>query len=80
MARNLRNRANIAIRTAKADYIKEQLEFNRSDPKKFWNIIHTEILPKDNFKILKFKNEEEDRIFDQSELPNLTTFPKLDQN
>ena len=35
IARNLRNRANIAMRAAKAEYIKDQLERNRADPKKF---------------------------------------------
>ena len=34
VARNLRNRVNISMRVAKADYIKDQLERNRKDPKK----------------------------------------------
>ena len=34
IARTLRNRTNIAMRTAKADYIKEQLQKNKENPKK----------------------------------------------
>ena len=54
MARNLRNRANIAMRAAKTEYIKKQLGINRKDPKKFWNVIHSEILPEDKATIFKF--------------------------
>ena len=45
LARNLRNRVNIAMRAAKSEYIKMQLNYNRDNPKKFWNLIQTEILP-----------------------------------
>ena len=35
IARNLRNRTNIAMRSAKAEYIKDQLQENKDNPKKF---------------------------------------------
>ena len=71
VARNLRNRVNIAMRTAKSDYIKDQLNFNRDNPKKFWNLIQSEILPDDKDKIFNFKSEERGEIYEQKELPNL---------
>ena len=52
VARNLRNRVNVAMRSAKAEYIKEQLNYNRDNPKKFWNLINTEIIPDDKVKFL----------------------------
>ena len=55
VSRDLRNRVNIAMRAAKAEYINNQLEYNRENNKTFRNIIHSEILAKtsDNFFILK---------------------------
>ena len=58
MARNLRNRVNIAMRSAKSDFIKDQLEQTRNNPKRFWNFIKTEIIPDDKDKIFNFKNKE----------------------
>ena len=42
--RKARNSTNIAVKAARADYIKEQLETHRNDPKKFWKNI-SEIIP-----------------------------------
>ena len=43
-ARQLRNRANNAIKAAKAQYIKNELDNNTADPKKFWRNIKA-VLP-----------------------------------
>ena len=59
IARTLRNRTNIAMRTTKADYIKKQLQENEENQKKSWNLISTEILPDKNkttFNFLNVKN------------------------
>ena len=39
IAWNLRNQTKILIKNAKIDFIKEQLEENKSDSKKFWRNI-----------------------------------------
>ena len=44
IARNIRNFTNNMVRNAKANFIKEQLENNKSDPKNFWHSI-TEVIP-----------------------------------
>ena len=45
VARDHRNRVNIAIRNAKATLIKDELTTNKTNPKKFWRSIHKDILP-----------------------------------
>ena len=42
--RQVRNMTNIAVKNARAEYIKEQLELYKNDPKKFWKHIST-IIP-----------------------------------
>ena len=59
------------MRSTKAEYIKEQLNYNRDNPKKFWNLINTEIIPDDKGKVFNFKNEENDTLYGQNQLPNL---------
>ena len=71
VARNMRNRVNIAMRAAKTEYIKDQLVYNKNNPKKFWNLIHSEILPEDKNKILYFTDETCGSLYDQNKLPNL---------
>ena len=71
MARNLRNRVNIAMRAAKAEYIKDQLEYNQENPKKFWNLINKEILPGEKENIFNFKKGENGKLYEQDELPDL---------
>ena len=39
VAKNLRNTTNVAMRAAKAENIKDQLEINCANPKKFWTTI-----------------------------------------
>ena len=36
LARRLRNWVNNAIKSAKAEYVQEELRVNSADPKKFW--------------------------------------------
>ena len=56
IARNLRNFTNRLVKTAKADYIKAQLELYRGDSKKFWQTIKT-VIPKENSnKVIKLKD------------------------
>ena len=58
------------MRAAKADYIKDQLEHNRKDPKKFWNLVQSEILPDDDkAKAFNFKNEDNRQVYEQCDLP-----------
>ena len=38
-ARQARNLVNSLIKRARSDYVKEQLDANRNDPKKFWEVI-----------------------------------------
>ena len=71
VARNLRNRVNIAMRSAIADYIKDKLNHNRQNPKKFWNIIQTEIVPNNKDKTFNFENSESGNTYEQHEIPNL---------
>ena len=71
VARNLRNRVNIAMRSAKADFIKNQLDQSRNNPKKFWNLIQSEILPEERKKIFNFKNRETGILQEQSDLPDV---------
>ena len=42
--RKARNLANVSVKLARADYIKEQLHTYKNDPKKFWKKI-AEIIP-----------------------------------
>ena len=70
LARNLRNRVNIAMRASKADYIKLQLNQNRDNPKRFWNLIQTEILPDEKDKVFNFLNEENGELYDRKDLPD----------
>ena len=43
-ARTARNRTNKLINTSKQDFIKESLDLNKSDPKKFWRIINESLI------------------------------------
>ena len=45
-ARIARNRTNKLINSSKEDFIKDSLEANKSDPKKFWRIINNYIIKK----------------------------------
>ena len=48
LARQACNRTNKLINAAKEDYIKESLDRNRSDPKKFWRIINNNLIKTSN--------------------------------
>ena len=71
IARNLRNRTNIAIRSPKAEYIKDKLNQNRDNPKKFWKLIHSEILPDATKPIFNFVNPDTETLHQQDEIPDL---------
>ena len=43
-ARSARNRVNKSINTSKQDFVKETLDLNKADPKKFWRIINSTLL------------------------------------
>ena len=45
-ARTARNRTNKLVNSSKEEFIKESLETNRNDPKKFWRIINNTIIKK----------------------------------
>ena len=51
--RLIRNLVNISVKNSRADYIKDQLETHKNDPKKFWKNI-TKIIP--NKKLNSAKN------------------------
>ena len=57
--RKARNLANISIKMARADYIKEQLNTNKNDRKKFWKNI-AEIIPNSKSTSLNFSNIHDD--------------------
>ena len=43
-AKHLRNQTNIFIKTAKSNFIKDSLEQNKDNPKKFWRILNDSLL------------------------------------
>ena len=68
IARNLRNRTNIAMRAVKAEYIKDQLSENKDNPdKEFRKQINSEILPEINKTTFNFV----DHINNQGDIPTL---------
>ena len=71
IARNLRNRTNIAMRAAKAEYVKEQLSENKDNPKKFWKLINSEILPENNKTTFNFIDPVNNTLHHQDDIPNL---------
>ena len=54
-ARQFRNWANNAIKQAKSNYLQNELEANKKDPKKFWRNIR-DILPEQSSGIINIKN------------------------
>ena len=57
--RRARNLANVSVKLARADYIKEQLNTHKNDPKKFWKNI-AEIIPNSKSNISNFSNIHDD--------------------
>ena len=55
LAQRLRNWANNAVKTAKADFINQELENNKSDPKIFWRNIR-DVLPNPKTGTIDIKN------------------------
>ena len=70
--RRIRNMVNIAVRSARADFIKDQLETHKNDPKKFWKELKAIIPSAKSTSSQVFnsiKNENGD-IISQETLPN----------
>ena len=67
--RKARNLANISIKMARGDYIKDQLNTNKNDPKKFWRNI-AEIIPNSKSNSSDFSNihDEDNDIISQENL------------
>ena len=55
LARRLRNWANNAVKAAKANFLRNELETNHKDPKKFWRNIK-DVLPDQSSGIIDIKN------------------------
>ena len=55
IARRLRNWASNAVKAAKANYMREELDNNKNDPKKFWRNIKN-VLPDQNNSCIDIKN------------------------
>ena len=70
--RQARNLANISVKMARADYIKDQLNTHKNDPKKFWKNI-AEIIPnKKSSSSQNFNNihDEDNAIISKENLPS----------
>ena len=59
LMRKVRNLANVSVKLARADYIKEQLHTFKNDPKKFWKKI-AEIIPNSKTNTSNFTNIHDD--------------------
>ena len=66
-----RNRVNKAIREAKADFIKDELTRNKSNPKKFWRSIKNDIIPDKKSHILNLVDPETNRQYEIDEIPSI---------
>ena len=71
LARAHRNTVNIAIRNAKSNYIKDELTRNKSNPKKFWRTIHTDILPNNKSQLLNLINPTTNLPYKQEQIPTV---------
>ena len=54
--RKMRNLVNIAVKTARAEYVRDQLEIHKNDSKKFWKEINKLIPSKSNSDSQNFNN------------------------
>ena len=70
--RKYRNLVNISIKNARADFVKEQLETHKDDPKKFWKELNTLIPNSKNASGQCFNNIKDDNknIISQQLLPS----------
>ena len=70
--RKLRNLVNISIKNARADFVKDQLETHKDDPKKFWKELNTLIPNSKTASSQCFNNikDENENIIPQNLLPN----------
>ena len=75
--RRMRNLVNIAVKNARADYIRDQLETHKNDPKKFWKELNAIIPNKKSSSTQNFNNikDENSNIISQNDLPdNINSF------
>ena len=70
--RKFRNLVNISIKNARADFVKDQLETHKDDPKKFWKELNTLIPNSKAASSQCFNNIKDDskNIIPQNLLPN----------
>ena len=70
--RKIRNLVNISIKNARADFVKDQLETHKDDPKKFWKELNTLIANNKTSSSQCFNNIKDDskNIIPQNVLPN----------
>ena len=61
-ARHARNLVNALIKRARSDFVKEQLDIHRNDPKKFWEIIKN-VFGENTSKNLLYLIDENDNPF-----------------
>ena len=68
--RKARNLSNISVKMARADYIKDQLNTHKNDPKKFWKNI-AEIIPNSKSTSSNYSNihDEDKNIISLENLP-----------
>ena len=69
VARRHRNSVNTAISTAKSTFIKEELDRNKSNPKKIWIIIHDDILPDKKTQTFKILHPDTQLPLSNDEIP-----------
>ena len=69
IARNLRNQTKLLVKNAKIDFIKEQLEENKNDSKKFWRNIKI-VLPDSNTGKQIFLHDETNTPIPETETAN----------
>ena len=70
--RRLRNLVNITVKNARAEYVKDQLETHKNNPKKFWKELNTLIPNNKAASSQCFNNikDENDKLISQDILPN----------
>ena len=73
-ARSIRNLTNQYIKTARSDYIQEQLIELKDKPKKFWNILNDIVDPGRNSKTFKLLDENGEELTDNAAANTINNF------
>ena len=74
IAKNLRNLANTAVRKAKAEYIKSELERYKTDPKIFWRSIKTHVLSDNKGGNINLKDENGEKLSKQQTVDSINEY------